>query len=312
MGRNLFVDFAKVAMAFMVLAIHTGFLSEVNGPIEHLLDQGLFRIAVPLFFIFNGYYLGRDIDDSRGTFTLIKRVLLLYGFWMLVYAPFYWYVEGASLFASFKNILRNFIAGYFQMWYLIGMVYALVLLWLLRKLPVALLVTVAMLLLLGGVALQYLNAYTAANLPVSYYRNGILFGFPFMVAGYLVRRYGEQVATKTAVYALLIGLTLLMAESLLSYYYSRPHFGFDLYLSLIVAAPAAALLLVRTERKIKTDRTAKLSTEMYLIHPLMIAVAVAVFHLPRSGTALFLVASLLSLLAFVPIYYLSRKIRFIL
>lgn len=307
MDRNLLVDYAKVAMALMVVAIHTRLFSDVTGPLHHLLDEGLFRIAVPIFFVFNGYYLGLAMHNRQAAGKAIRRIVLLYAIWMLVYAPFYVRPEG-----NLKDLAKLLLFGYYQLWYLIAMVYAVVMLWFARKWRVPLLIVTGLGLFGACVVLQYLNSYTDINLAVWKYRNGALFGFPFLLAGYLLRTHGERVSTRAAWWALALGLCGLLIESLLAYRYARANLGMDLYASLMLVAPAAALLLLRTSRQIRTDRAAKLSTHLYVIHPLMIAASIHVLQLPRNGSLLFMATVVLSLLAFVPIYALSKKIRFIL
>ncbi|MET0323056.1 MAG: acyltransferase family protein [Duganella sp.] len=311
MDRNLFVDYAKVAMALMVVAIHAGLFSDMAPPLGYLLTEGLFRMAVPVFFVFNGYYLGLAIHNQHATIKLVKRILVLYAIWMLVYAPFYPHPEGDGL-RVLKDVGKLVLFGYYQLWYLIGLVYAVVLLRMTRKLGVPWLLILGLGLFGTATVLQYLNAYTDINLAVWKYRNGVLFGFPFVLAGYLLRTRGEHVSTRAAWAILAAGLCGLAVEALIAGRYARDTLNVDVYLCLILVAPAVAMLLVRSTRHLHTDLAAKLSTHIYLIHTLMITVAIAWFHLPRAGTPLFLAAAALSLLAFPPVYYLSRKLRFIL
>ena len=304
MDRNLVVDYAKVAMALMVVAIHTSLFAAAPGPVNQLLTEGLFRIAVPVFFIFNGYYLGPSVHNRGATYKLIKRIVLLHGCWMIIYASFYARID--------PERVKLVLFGYFHLWYLIGLVHAVLLLWLTRKLGPARQIMLGVALFAGAVVLQYLTAYTDRHFAVWQYRNGFLFGFPFVLAGYLLRLKGNQVSTRAAWGILAAGTCALAAESLYALHHARAGLGFDVYPSLMLVAPAAALLLVRSSRQLRTDRTAKLSTHLYLIHPWMIKLAVAWLAVPRDGGWLFGATVLLSLLAFPPLYYLSKKIRFIL
>lgn len=304
MDRNLVVDYAKVAMALMVVAIHTSLFSAAPGPVNQLLTEGVFRIAVPIFFIFNGYYLGPSVHNRGATFKLIKRLLLLHGCWMIVYASFYARID--------PERVKLVLFGYFHLWYLIGLVHAVALLWLTRKLGPARQIMLGLAVFAVAAVLQYLTAYTDRHFAVWQYRNGILFGFPFVMAGYLLRSLEDRVSTRAAWLILAAGMCALAAESLFAWHHARPGLGFDVYPSLMLAAPAAALLLLRSSRQLRTDRAAKLSTHLYLIHPWMIKLAVTWLAVPRGGGWLFGAAVLLSLLTFPPLYYLSRKIRFIL
>ena len=54
--RNLSLDYLKVFLAVCVVFLHGGWLYDINELVGYLHVNGLFRIAVPLFFIINGYY----------------------------------------------------------------------------------------------------------------------------------------------------------------------------------------------------------------------------------------------------------------
>lgn len=47
--RNISLDVLKLTMAFMVLGLHAGFLSDYSKSGEFLFVNGIFRIAVPIF-----------------------------------------------------------------------------------------------------------------------------------------------------------------------------------------------------------------------------------------------------------------------
>ena len=58
----------------MIVGLHAGFLKDVNEYVSFLTVEGLFRIAVPLFFIINGYfyhlyYERKYIDFFKKLFT---------------------------------------------------------------------------------------------------------------------------------------------------------------------------------------------------------------------------------------------------
>ena len=56
MERNVSLDILKLSMAFMVVAAHARFLSEISPLGEYLTVNGLFRIILPVFLIINGFF----------------------------------------------------------------------------------------------------------------------------------------------------------------------------------------------------------------------------------------------------------------
>ena len=55
MSRNIALDILKLSMAFMVVGLHAGFLGDFTSLGQYLTVNGLFRIAVPIFLIINGF-----------------------------------------------------------------------------------------------------------------------------------------------------------------------------------------------------------------------------------------------------------------
>ena len=48
--RNISLDIAKLSMAVMVVALHSEFLSEYSEALSYVVTNGIFRVAVPIFY----------------------------------------------------------------------------------------------------------------------------------------------------------------------------------------------------------------------------------------------------------------------
>ncbi|HCK1878354.1 TPA: hypothetical protein NY287_002876 [Escherichia coli] len=59
--RNQLADFARVFMAFIVVAIHVNIFYE-HPALNKITVDGFFRIAVPFFLMINGYYFHENIS----------------------------------------------------------------------------------------------------------------------------------------------------------------------------------------------------------------------------------------------------------
>lgn len=130
-------DVIKLFMSILVVMIHSTFFSLWK----------LEELAVPVFFIYSGYYLygriqgaGTDTEKKNIFKRFIRRMIILYGLCEIVYSPFA--IE--SLLdegVSFKNvavILRNYVlvgeqAFSWHLWYLLASIYGGIFLMLFAK-----------------------------------------------------------------------------------------------------------------------------------------------------------------------------------
>ena len=65
MIRNKGLDYLRLVLAFMVVGIHTNFLGEISPFAAYLMGGGLFRIAVPIFFLISGFYFRAVLAEGN-------------------------------------------------------------------------------------------------------------------------------------------------------------------------------------------------------------------------------------------------------
>ena len=63
MARNISLDITKILLACMVVALHVGIFIDLNPVSYQITVNGLFRIAVPIFFIINGFFFIQHFLD---------------------------------------------------------------------------------------------------------------------------------------------------------------------------------------------------------------------------------------------------------
>ncbi|NWD69929.1 acyltransferase family protein [Pseudomonas gingeri] len=315
------LDALKVLLAVFVVLLHGHFLGGNYTELGYVLCNGLFRVAVPTFFVINGYYLWKTLASGHSFATWFKRGLLLYLFWMLIYSPTYVDLATLASVSGVLGVLKQFVIGYFHLWYLVGMLGAGLLLYLLRNCGTRLLSLLALGAFLIGLFLQYTRVYV--ELPDAFLqhfnqndytaRNFLFMGFPFMAVGFLFARHGvpEKVTRRGVCTALVVGLVLVLAEARMNFSLqadARQNFDFLLSLPLITAA--LFLLPFVFFRASGSTFNAKLSSAVYYVHPLYLyGVMWAGVDYGNLMTAMVLV------LAFVtaPLLILaSRRLRFIL
>ena len=328
MQRNIALDGLKITLALMVVALHCGFLTDLAPEASYLLIHGLFRAAVPVFFIINGYFFWqalapRDASAGAGAAAPVSgdwfyRIVLLYAFWMLFYAVF-WLPADTGVPTDGWTRLVVLLFGYYHLWYLPATIGAAVLTWALRRRSAGLMAIVALLTLLTGTALQYAFSYHLAGpeltglLPdkTMVYRNFLLFGLPYFLCGVLLQRcqLGSRLSPAAIGRLVLLGIGLVLLESYVNYQLTGGKEGFDMLLSLALLCPALFLLangyLLRGSAPL-----GRLAAALYFIHPLFIHLLHRYTEL--RATPLTLAVMPLSLAAALLLLRLNQRLRLLL
>ena len=125
---NSSIDIAKLAMAILVIGIHT---EPFHANIW--LDRGfgiLTRLCLPFFFVASAYFFFKNGKPLK---AYLSRITLLYVIWSLIYLPF----DLAELKAmSALSILKRYLwdGNGHALWYLQGSVIGMLIVFGLRKL----------------------------------------------------------------------------------------------------------------------------------------------------------------------------------
>lgn len=315
------LDALKVLLAVFVVALHCHILGGNDTTLGYLLCNGLFRVAVPTFFIINGFYLYQTLAAGHSFTTWFKRGLWLYLFWMLIYSPLY--VEPATLgsVGGILAVLKKLVIGYFHLWYLTGMLGGGLILYVLRSRSTTLLTLLALSAFAIGLFLQYARVYY--ELPNAFLqhfnqndytaRNFVFMGFPFMTIGYLFARHQvTEKVTRLGVWtALVLGLSLILSEAYLNLVLrADTELNFDFLFSLVIIGPALFLLPFVHVRASTSTTPAKVSSAVYYVHPLFILGAMSLGM--AYGNLLALVVLVLAFGAAPVLILVSRRVRFVL
>ncbi len=313
-NRNITLDILKISLAIFVVLLHGFFLKDHNELLSHLTVNGIFRVAVPIFFIINGYFFQQVLKKNNQKHWL-KRSLILYILWMIIYAPFW-------LKYDLKKIILSIIIGYNHLWYINSMIICGLLLKVLHNR--IRLFTLSIILFSIGVAIQYIGNYhvfeNSYNLidkltNLTYiHRNFLFFGLPFFTIGFLIRENELQkkiVSTKLLVPLIIIGVFFLLLESYINYLKTGFTFNDNLG-SLILLSPLVFLFVVNQNYKIAFDskKLALISTSIYLTHPWIMAVINKLFKLNQTFHSL--VTVLLAFLLSFIIININKKLKYIL
>jgi surface polysaccharide O-acyltransferase-like enzyme len=309
MNRNLSLDVLKLALSLMVVGLHGFFLLDVSPGVSDALGNTLFRVAVPTFFVINGYYFhAAQNKGPQAVRRWVWRLVQLYAVWSLVYL--YFMLRDVSLSLVVWNLLR----GFWHLWYLVGTLMAAGLMLVLRRWSLKWMLLLALVAYLTGWALQYtgrlnltgtrLDAWVG-HLPV--YRNGVFFGFPLFALGYVC---AQESAVQRWSPGRLVGLILLGAGALAAEFTWTRQFDLpermplDIALGLVPLALGLFLLALRSTARYERGQLSDVSTLIYLAHPLFLLILPRWFK--EAYTELTLLAMLGSL-ALAPLVFAAKR-----
>ncbi len=314
--RNISLDYLKVAMSLLVVAIHYPLLGEVSPLAEFLICECIARIAVPTFLIINGYYFYDALNGGPGAWTRwLRRVLVLYTVWMVVYLPLYY--QGISSVRDVVYLGWKYVSGVGPLWYLLGMLAGGMFLVAARKLldrrgwmlPLA----VALFYLLC----VYLTRFTPYLKLTTHGFNGyaprfLIFGPPFMLAGYWLRSRGGEfvraVCRRPALWGC-VALATMLAEGV-AYYFSPIEQALpDCYFSTLLAAPVVFVIFNDAVRRPSQERFfGLLASSVFFLHTYVGILVLALLPGERP-TAIYLTVLFVTLLASVALVELNKKIK---
>ena len=273
--RNINLDILKVILALMVVGIHTGFLADFTKVGNYITTQGIFRIAVPIFLLINGYYF-YNITVNKNYIHWFKRVLYLYLFWMLFYTYDWFPVHDYSL----LKLITFLLIGYFHLWYFPSMIGAALITIFVKEFPLKMVILFIILTFTIGIFMQYAGNYhifknTSLDKIFNYtviYRNFLFFAFPFFFIGFLINKYkiSNIISLNSSIILTVLGFVFLIIESYLNYTSTTCNGGFDNFISLIIISPALFLLFMKLSFSSNHGKTIALySAGIYFIHPIL-------------------------------------------
>lgn len=270
-GRSRAVDLLKLALALMVVGIHANPFRELGRTALLLTGDGIYRLGVPIFLIFNGYFLQAALNKGRG-WSYVKRAATLYALWMLIYLPIYW---PALVQQSWWQNLRMALFGYWHLWYLSGMALAAAILvplagWSVGRLAALMGATLAL-----GLIFFYGQAWDLFSIdikllqdPLPPHRNALTLCLPYLVMGMLIHRLNlAETLPRGPVLAVAgLGLLLVPLESVWVAYTAPKGFPHDTMASLALAAPALMIAALQWPGQVADRRIGDYASGIYFVH----------------------------------------------
>ncbi|MHA2937667.1 acyltransferase family protein [Vibrio sp. RC27] len=276
MNRNIALDILKLSMALMVVGLHSDFLRDISPLWNFLTVHGIFRAAVPIFFLINGFYFYPVLLKNNQLYWF-KRFFTLYIFWTIIYS--YFWMENPK-FPFYLVFLKNIIIGYYHLWYVPALLGAAMILTTVKNISVKKLIISIILTFICGVLMQYIGIYHLYEGSIAdeilkhdfTYRNLLFLSYPFFCLGYLINKFSlyDNVSFRSIIVFILIGLFALLGESYVNFYQDGKRGGFDTFLSLMLFCPFVFLFFIKLNIPHKGKELALYSSSIYFIHKLVL------------------------------------------
>lgn len=270
--RNLNIDLLKVVLSFFVIVTHTLPTSGKTGIEGYFFYglQNLARITVPIFFLFSGYFLRKNINNKQLLLKYGKRILIMFVVWQIIYFPLMLKFYSNGLVTTTRLILDTFY-GIGHLWYLASTLQALFLLYITRNYSLKIKYILAFSLLIVSYLLQMQfdsNLFHNEKWIIQIYqgigsaRNFLFYAFPYMLLGTLYNEWKNQ--AKKLQFLIIPLFAVLLIEGYTCFF--KYHLVLNMYFSAIPICLLVLYAAIETEKQIQIKVNPTLSLGIYLTH----------------------------------------------
>ncbi len=303
-NRNQMIDLIKFIFSICIIAIHVSLFKDISSMSYYTLTMGIFRLAVPFFFVVSGYFYYKKIREERSIknniLKIIKVFFIVELIEILIYTPI---LVGQKDFSILLYLWKIFSTGLGTIyWYVTSFVISLIILipfWKKRKIGFMFIIGLILYLiamtndsyglLFVGTHIQKLAIFHTQIW--TYPQAGLCSSVLFLSIGAYIEE--KRIDIKNVFIPILIFIVLLLGES----YYLQSHQAFDAncYFTLIFLAPLLLIWCLQYSKKMFDTRIfGQMSFYVYMIHPIVLNIICFIFPF-FSSLLLFLVISVLTL-----------------
>ena len=335
-------DLAKFVCAILVVMIHiepfgVQKTNNIFSNINFFLQDGLCRIAVPLFFIFSGFFLYRKTTFNKFSFEPSKKYLIhifrLYLIWSLIYLP----LQISEILGHSSGILYGiaeyikkfiFIGSYNHLWYLNALLWSVTIIsFLLSKKwsPKKILCVSAVFYIFGvlgdayyGVISPFFDVPFVGKILSLYFqifyttRNGLFFGFFFVSLGMILSNKDILLSKNKNLFLLIVSILMLLVEVFLL---NKLNMAKDYNVCLFIIPASLYIFLYLKTIKLKDSKKyiffRMLSSIIFYSHMWILKLAITFSYFIgiglRNTPLLFLIVLLVTILIAIIIIKLSAK-----
>ncbi|EAS44641.1 acyltransferase family protein [Photobacterium profundum 3TCK] len=274
----------------MIVALHGGFLKDTSPDLAYFINNGLFRIAVPIFFIISGFFYFSMNHQKKIKWS--KKLATIYMTWSVIYS-YFWFDFSHPI--SVRNFLYV-INGYHHLWFVPALLYSAFFVVFINKFRVNKFVTIFLLFSMGfilqhAVFNDYIDIDNVNGFNQLYlYRNFLFFGLPFFILGNVLAEYEVffRKIKPLVLPMLIVSFIIMLIETYFNYKLYGDVVGVDILLSLLILCPFI-FLFVLMGNSINTEvflNLAQLSSAIYFIHQFVLIVVRKTFIFDESMISL--------------------------
>ena len=285
-------DVTKLILSVLVVYIHCEPLKIYSEFGNLLIQGGLCRIAVPLFFAMSGFFLFRDGLDRLKIIKQMKKMLFLYLIWSAIYffVKLFFALYLNSITADFfiEEVWNTiFIAEHYHFWYILALIYALLIFYIVSILGAyhytnkTLMIIVGVLWIIGCLHYTYnwIGGFSHSYFDSLTYKfegvfNAFFIALPLLLVGSLASRYYVQKSKTELLIGIIVSAVLCFFELLVLKFFvpNVKYFNFYLFTPILAFYIICYLLKINfsfANRKISL-LFRKMSMFVYCIHPMLI------------------------------------------
>lgn len=277
------IDISKFILSFFVIAIHVDYF--IQSPLNlHF----IWNLAVPLFFIFSGFFLykGYRKGGISKIDSYIYKLIKLYILYTIIYFPLS-YIDFRHSDYSWIVYALNYIRRFFfvgeqawswPLWYLLGLIIATLILRLLLKKNIAIIKILIIGIILTFIGLL-INFFNGKDIPIinqfiyiynkifTTTRNGIFIGFGYVSIGFFIAHFENKLTQYSKLFYLLF--IVFFIGSIFNIVYSLN----------IAASMLACILIPKTIYHGENNIWLRnMSTLIYFFHMYTIALIYIILH----------------------------------
>ncbi len=272
-NRYALIDIFKFFAAFLVAAIHLEPFTSLDVRFDWLFTNYICRIAVPFFFMAAGFFCFRKTSADNFNIKISNkyaiRVFILYTVWFIIYYIPRFDPQSFSVLSFLTGYLAK---GYYHLWYLKSTAFAVFITGLLlkSKANTKVILGLSSFFYVSGLLFQvgYGSFFNSgSDLEPYHTRNGLFFGFLFIVLGMLLAYEKIKIKTKISVILMLVSAALWGAEVVLCLKLHLASSDQKIFLVPTVFFMFNILLNIRSTVSFDTGILRRLSTFIYFLHP---------------------------------------------
>lgn len=330
--RDNAVSLFKFLASILVIYMHTSPLHPYSKIINYYIINYVGRVAVLFFFVTSGYYLfGKEITKEKIK-SYVKKSIILYFVWMLLYVPVFIYESSpVDIKMFFLIFIKKIVLNNTHLWYLEALIISVVLVYFLGQLMNRNYRSVFIISLPFAIVGVALLSYQGFVLQVPYIEklariyyfifgeapNALLVGFPYIALGAMIR-HNEVRSIKKIRNSLLISMMLLFIEVTVIGFLDCAGGSQEVY---FLSIPTTAYIFLFVKNlQLGNDRLCNLleniSVNVYFVHQLFRAVYKAfvpsqILNFQFNGIICFLFTTVLSVAFAYAMFKIKdyRKVR---